>query len=254
MDTIALELPVLGVRIIEEGVEDVKADAYEGVSYCDAVRLATFGQELLVKPGSIEICKWSPVILGLKEPENAFEKSLQPKLDRAVAGIYLAPIARFGKKKPDAVIVRGRPAQLKELARRLGPDALSTRYSGRIGWTALGVGDKGLSGRVILSHTTNRALGVLKRWKHFDAATKVAFRNPKVTGAFERIAKNVVADMSVCRNSTILPYVEDAGNISFFCTGGVTWGGNSPSHMTSGFPGRMLEAILAEVDFPGCSG
>jgi len=58
MDTIVLELPVLGVRIIEEGVEDVKADAYQGVSYCDAVRLATYGQELIVKPGSIEICKW----------------------------------------------------------------------------------------------------------------------------------------------------------------------------------------------------
>jgi uncharacterized protein (DUF169 family) len=254
METIDLELPVIGVKILKDSLEGFDAETYGGVSWCDAVRLATFGVKSLVVPGSIDICKWSPVILGLKEPENPFEKSLEPRLEETVAGLYLAPLAMFTDVEPDVVIVRGRPAQLRRLAEGLGEGALSTRYSGQIGRTALGVGERGLSARVMLTHATNRVLGVLKRWKRFDDATRIAFKNPKVTGMFEKMAKNAIADMSMCRNTCIIPYVEDAGNISFFCTGGVTWGGNSPANMTSGYPGRMVPKILELVDFPGRKG
>lgn len=251
MDPIVLELPLVGVKVLEQSVEGCEAPRYSGVSWCAAVRRATFGEELLVAPGSIDICKWSPVVLGLKAPETAFEKSLKPRLEGPVAGVYVAPLWRFSQGTPDAVIVRGRPGQLRELASRLGPGALTDKFRGRIGWSALGVGERRLSGRVMLSRASNGALAYMRRSRHFDRAVKAAFRNEKVNYVFERIAKNAVADMSVCRNSVVLPCIEDAGNISFFCTGGVSWGGNSPSHMTSGFPGRMLDAILAEVDFPG---
>jgi len=251
MDPIVLELPIVGVRIQKDSLEGCDAPVYSGVSWCDAVRLATFGEELVVEPGSIDICKWSPVILGLKQPGTAFEKSLEPRLETRVAGVYVAPLWRFGDLAPDAVIVRGRPGQLRELAARLGPAALTETYSDRIGWSATGVGERGPSARVMLSRTSNRALAYMRRSRHFDEAVKFAFRSDKVNYVFERVAKNAVADMSVCRNSVVVPYLEDAGNISYFCTGGVTWGGNSPAHMTSGFPGRMLDAILAEVEFPG---
>jgi len=251
MDTIQLELPVVGVKVREDSLAGFDAPEYSGVSWCDAVRLATFGEELLVVPGSITICKWSPIILGLKKPENPFEESLEPRLESPVAGIYVAPLWRFGDVQPDSVIVRGRPGQLRELAERLGDESFTRNYRGQIGRTALGVGERVLSARVMLSRASNRALAVLKRWKRFDDLTRVAFKDYRVTGLFEKVAKNAVADMSMCRNATVLPYVEDAGNISFFCVGGVTWGGNSPANMTSGFPGRMKDAILKEVSFPG---
>ena len=251
MDTIDLELPVVGVNILSYSLDGFDAETYHGVSWCDAVRLATFGAETLVVPGSIDICKWSPIVLGLKAPENAFEESLEPRLKGNVAGLYVAPLSRFSDVEPDVVIVRGRPAQLRDLADRLGEGALSTKYAGQIGRTALGVGDRGLSARVLLTHASNRVLAVLKHWKRFDDLTRIAFRNAKVTGMFEKVAKNAVADMSMCRNSCVLPYVEDAGNISFFCVGGVTWGGNSPANMTSGYPGSMAKKILEAVKFPG---
>lgn len=250
MDKIVLELPVIGVKVLAGSVDGCDADVYSGVSWCDAVRLATFGQELLVAPGSIDICKWSPIILGLKKPENPFEESLEPRLEKPVAGIYVAPLPRF-QGTPDVLIVRGRPSQLRELAARLGDDTISRRYSGQIGRTAIGVGERGLSARVMLSRVSNRALAVLKRWKRFDDITRIAFKDYRVTGLFEKLAKNAVADMSMCRNATVLPLIEDAGNISFFCVGGVTWGGNSPYNMTSGFPGRFAGDILEQVDFPG---
>jgi len=45
-----------------------------------------------------------------------------------------------------------------------------------------------------------------------------------------------LADMSVCRNSTVVPLLVGRVNVSFFCTGGITWGRNDPDHLTSGWP------------------
>ncbi len=249
MEAIELELPVVGVQVLEDASR-CEGRRYQGVAWCDAVRRATYGEDLLVEPGSIETCKWSPVVLGLKEPENEFERSLEPRFEWPVAAVRVAPLWRIGEV-PDVVIVRGRPARLRELAARLGDGALTERYSGQIGRTATGIGGHGLSARLLLSRTSNRALDVLKRWDRFDEATRRLFNDYRVSALFEKLARNAVADMSLCRNSTVIPYMEDCGNLSFFCVGGITWGGNSPAHMTSGYPGGMIGSILEQVEFPG---
>ena len=239
------EVPPVGVKILDsmDGFEGTPV--YNGVSYCDAVRRATSGEEVVLVPGSIEVCRWSPVVLGLKSPESDFEKSLEPRVLGSSAGVYVSPLSRFREGlEPDVVIVRGRPARLRKLAAEMGEGALQDRYLGRIGWTALGLGEKGLSLRVTLVHALNYSLSVLKRSRRFDELTKKLFRRESVAKAFEKAAKNAVADMSMCRNATVLPYIEDAGNISFFCTGGITWGGNSPGNMTSGFPYRLIKPLL----------
>ena len=157
----------------------------------------------------------------------------------------MAPLARFREGiEPDVVIVRGRPAHLRKLVAEMGEGALQDRYRDRIGWTALGVGDEGLSLGVMPVHALNYSLSLLKRSRRFDELTRKLFRRESVAKAFERVARNAVADMSMCRNANVLPYVEDAGNISFFCTGGVTWGGNSPRNITSGFPYRLIKPML----------
>lgn len=252
MEKTRLDVPPVGVKMLRslDGLEAV--EAYRGVSYCDAVRRATLGEELLVKPGSIEVCRWSPVVLGLKEPEGDFESGLEPRLEHPVAGVYLAPVDRFGDGvetagggsgsfTPDVVIVRGSPAALRRLASEMGDGVLQERYRGRIGVSALGVGARGLSWRVMLVHALNYPLSVLVRMKFVDRFIKRHFQRESVSRAFERAAKNKVADMSICRNSTAVPHLEDSGNISFFCTGGVTWGGNSPRNMTCGFPYRLFD-------------
>ncbi|MBU1671202.1 MAG: DUF169 domain-containing protein [Actinobacteria bacterium] len=247
-----MDLPAVGVKFLEsiEGFEDL--EPYDGVSYCDAVRLATSGYEQLIVPGSIDTCRWSPVVLGLKGTETAFEQGLEPRLEGPVAGVYLAPLSGFrAGLEPDVVIIRGRPEQLRRITATLPSGSLQARYRGRIGWTALGVGDATLSARVLLTHTANRLLAVLKRWKRFDDLTRTLFRSERVTGTFERMLRNTMADMSVCRNSSILPHLEDAANISYFCTGGVTWGGNSPAHMTCGMPYRLYREIEGRLSYPG---
>jgi len=53
---------------------------YEGVSFCDAVRRAGEGEILRVLPISVQVCRWSPVVLGFHPPRDRFERSLAPRL------------------------------------------------------------------------------------------------------------------------------------------------------------------------------
>ncbi|MBU4392141.1 MAG: DUF169 domain-containing protein [Actinobacteria bacterium] len=252
MEKITLELPLVGIKVLNDSVVGFEnVDVYHGVSYCDAVRLAMFGEELLVKPGSIEVCKWAPAVLGLKIPENSFERGMLPRLD-SVAGLYVAPLSRFLEDAPpDVVIVRGRPTQMKRVMEALGEGALQRTYYGEIGKTALGVVDRRFSLKVMLSYVSNRMMALLRRWKRFDDLIRTAMRTQVLTGALERVLKNTVADMSICRNSTVIPFEEGAGNVSFFCVGGISWGGNLPANMTSGFPYDLIEDIHDRLEYPG---
>ena len=253
MDKITLELPLVGIKILRDsavGFEGV--EVYHGVSYCDAVRLATFGEELLVVPGSIETCKWAPAVLGLKTPENSFERSLLPRLDDPLAGLYIAPLSRFGEDAPpDVVVLRGRPGQVKRVIDAIGEGALQREYYGQIEKTALGVVDRRFSLKVMLSYLSNRLMVYLRRWKRCDDLIRAAMRTQVLTSGLEKILKNTVADMSMCRNSTVIPLQEDAGNVSFFCVGGISWGGNSPANVTSGFPFQVIERISDCLEYPG---
>jgi len=252
VDTIILELPLVGIKILRDSAVDFEGmKVYHGVSYCDAVRLAMFGEELLVKPGSIEVCKWAPAVLGLKTPENSFERSLLPRLD-SVAGLYIAPLSRFPEDAPpDVVIVRGRPTQMKQVMETLGEGVLQRAYYGEMSKTALGVVDRRFSLKVMLSYVSNRVMALLRRWKLFDNLIRAAMSTQVLTGALERVLKHTVADMSMCRNSTVIPLMEDAGNVSFFCVGGISWGGNSPANMTSGFPYGLIESVHDRLEYPG---
>ena len=95
MDSSPSLLPV-GVRRLRDADDAAEVPVYRGVSYCDAVRRAGAtspeGGALRVLPGSIKVCHWSPVVLGLKRPEDAFERKLAPCLPYRPAGLLLAPL------------------------------------------------------------------------------------------------------------------------------------------------------------------
>lgn len=253
MSKISFELPLIGVELLDslEGLEDIPR--YRGVSYCDAVRLATFGEDLLLEPGCIDVCKWSPVILGLKEPEVPFEINLEPAVGRRLAGVRVAQLARLleAGEVPDVVIVRGRIADLNRLAGAIGEGALQSKYRGRIAASALGRGGGGVGPKALLAGVTNRVFGFLRKSKLFDRFSRRLFKSQAATSAFERLIRRAIADMSVCRNSTVIPVLEGAGNISFFCPGGITWGCNPPDFLTGGFPYPMIEKVYGSLDFPG---
>jgi hypothetical protein len=249
-------LMAVGVGLLRSPDEHADVPTYRGVAYCDAVSRAGAGEVLRVLPGSIETCRWAPVVLGLKEPGGRFEQRLAPRLPFPTAGLLLAPLERFRAPAlgaPEVVIVRGAPEPLGRKIEQVGKAGLWDGHGDRLDRSALPLL---ADGRVTLAPlrrgligAVNRALAPLARFGPFQALTRWLFRSGWVTAGFDALISHTLADMSVCRNSTVVPLLTGRVNLSFFCTGGITWGRNDPGHLTSGWPGREFErAFQGEGD------
>lgn len=245
-----LDLPVIGVKQLRDSLKGFEnVDRYVGPTWCDVIRLATYGQALIVEPGSIGVCSVAPVVLGLKDAEKAVDMILEPRMEERVAGYYINHVSRFPEGvEPDTVIIRGRPSQVRRIAEESGE--LQENFRGLIGASGLDLtGFQRLN--VLSALISNWIIGYMKRWSGFDPLMKAVMNFGPLMLVGEKLIEKSLADMSMCRNSTILPLLEDAGNISYFCAGGASWGGNSPRNMTSGYPYRIYNKFADKLNFPG---
>jgi uncharacterized protein (DUF169 family) len=236
--------PPVGIKILAGAKEHAAAPIYQGVSYCDALRCAGQGATLRVLPGSIQVCRWSPVILGLKQAQGRFEESLAPRLEHPIAGLLLAPLDRF-PGQPQVVVLRAEPGALREMLQ--SNPRLWGGHDDRLDRSALPLlTNPHASPRQGLIGGVNRALAALARFRRWQALTQRLFRNRFVTASFEALISRALADMSMCRNSTVIPLQTGCVNVSFFCTGGITWGRNSARHLTSGWPWSQFQHLCKQ--------
>lgn len=251
-----LQMPPVGVwrTDMSAGARAVGvATVYRGVSYCDAVRRAGEGDVLLMLPGSIRVCGWAPVVLGLQSPRTRFEKHLRPRLPFPTGGLLLAPLPWFEvhAAEPDLVLVRAEPRLLARMVALAGPEALWAGHGRRLDRSALSLFGGGRAPRRPWRvAAVNHLLAALARHGGWQAFTRWLFRFPAVTAGYDALIAATLADMSVCRNSTAVPLLTGRANVSYFCTGGITWGANHPGHVTSGWPYplyRRLAAALSAV-------
>jgi hypothetical protein len=116
---------------------------------------------------------------------------------------------------------------------------------GRAGWRP-----NSTAWRSSVITATNRVLATLARSHRWQALTRWLFRFRLVTIGFDALISRIMADMSVCRNSTAVPFLTGRANLSFFCTGGITWGRNRPDHLTSGWPWRLYQRAIQDLSKP----
>ncbi len=221
---------------------------YEGVSFCDAVRRAGEGELLRVLPSSVWVCRWSPVVLGLKPPQDRFEGSLAPRLAHPVSGYLLGPPEGF-PITPDVVIVRGGVEAIRRMLAATVPEDIWDGHARRLDRSALAAltaEESSLRRRTI--DAVNRVLAPLSRWERWQSFTRYLFRSGWVTARFDALISRTLADMSICRNSTAIPLLTGRVNVSFFCTGGITWGGNRPDHLTSGWPWPIYRRVIQQLE------
>lgn len=244
---IRLSLNPVGVKRLEQGCRAAEGvPCYRGTSYCDAVRRATYGEELLLKADSITVCQWAPIILGFKEPENPFERRLSPRW-KQTEQIYLALPDRFKERalEPDLILIRDRPEILKELLEALGWSPTATGGLDRSAMPVLRTGKATFKAR--LTRGFNRLLYLPGDRRWWRKTTELLFRSTLICSIFDRLISFLMADMSVCRNSSVIPYLEHAVNVSYFCSGGIAWGGNHPDHLTAGFPYNLFRELESRV-------
>lgn len=239
--------PVIGVRLLESPGESSEVPIYRGVSYCDAVRRAGLGEALRLVPGSVQVCRWAPVVLGLKEPQGRFEEGLEPRLTFPIGGLLLASLDSF-PGEPDVVLVKATQETLGDMLAALGQDSLWAGYERRLEQSANSILVAGRSSpRQGLVRGANTLLAPLARLAPWQALTQRLFRSRAITAGFEALISRTLADMSVCRNSTVIPLSTGQINVSFFCTGGITWGRNEPSHLTSGWPWHLYRQLPSHL-------
>jgi hypothetical protein len=87
----------------------------------------------------------------------------------------------------------------------------------------------------------NHTLAALADNAHWQAFTRRLFRSALITVGFDALISRALADMSVCRNATVVPLLTQRVNASFFCTGGITWGRNRADYLASGWPPSQFE-------------
>jgi hypothetical protein len=234
IDLTRLDPPPIGVRILRSAAESGEVPTFAGVSYCQAVCQAGEGQALRV-------------VLGFKPPEDHFEQGLAPKLDQGTPGLLLAPLDRF-PGEPEVVLLRTTRQVLDALIRIAGRDQLWSGHGGRLSWSVVPLFSGGrFTFRYRAVQHTNEALAFLARSRRWQAVTHWLFRSRLVTAGYDAIISRALADMSICRNSTVIPWQTGQVNISFFCSGGITWGLNHPDHMTSGWPWAVFQKLRGSL-------
>jgi len=247
IDVTRLDPPPVGVGLLHSAQEHGEVPAFAGVSYCQAVRQAGEGQALRVLPGSIEICRWAPIVLGLSPPGDCFEQRLAPRLECPTPGLLLAPLGRF-PGEPEVVLIRTTRQVLDAMIQMVGRDHLWQDHGGRLAWSVVPLFS---GGRFTLHHRSvryaNAAMAFAARSRRWQAVTHWLFRSRLITAAYDAIISRTMADMSLCRNSTVIPWQTGRVNVSFFCSGGITWGLNNPDHVTSGWPWALFQKLRGSV-------
>lgn len=228
-------LPV-GVCVMPSADWQSHVTVYEGVSYCDAVRRAGQGEMLRVLPGSIQVCGWAPVVLGLKPPDRAFGRRLAPRLPYPVAGLLLAPLGRF-PGEPQIVVVRSGLEEVRQMVALAGEGCLWDGGAREPDQSVVSqLRRQPPSWRHRLVGLVNHPLAALARSEAWQMFTRWLFQSQRATEVYDAVISRTMADMSICRNTTVIPLLSDRVNVSFFCPGGITWGRNDPNQVTSGWP------------------
>lgn len=158
----------------------------------------------------------------------------------------MATLPGFAKAgaEPDVVILRDSGRNLKLHLEKLGRENCAMQYAGQTDKSALGILEVGSGGwKERLIGAVNPALAMLNKMPGWGKATELLFRSTVVSDLFDRLIAACMADMSVCRNSTVIPAITGKANISHFCTGGITWGANRPEHMTCGIPYGLYRLV-----------
>jgi hypothetical protein len=253
-ETISLDLPPVGIKILtneETGLAGIPR--FTGISYCQAIQQSTLGRALIIDSDSIQVCQWSPVVLGLKSAGNEFEKTIHKRLPAGISSFLSAPIGQFNEhQRPDIVIIRAQADTFRAIIDLLGYD-LFIPYSGYgLDETALSIFAEGpLKGfRRWATKNINRWLYWMNQFSWWQMLTTFLFRSTTITRLFDCFITKYMANMSLCRNSTVIPYLSSRVNISFFCTGAIAWGKNSPDFLTSGFPYKIYKKIKDRLLFP----
>jgi hypothetical protein len=272
---ISLDIAPVGVKFLKEKEMPGNFDLVKNTdvpSYCAAIKILQDEENkygVLVTKNSIKVCKWCFPILGLKKPEKKLGRKITPILEEPVEGVFVFDMNTPNEnhplsdslKNPDSVIIRSSKENFADIINQLNINNFTRDYDY----------DLKVSNITIFDSQTKYS----KRTKIRRSAKKVSIRlfnwafnskllNNRVMNKFfnwalkkysfsrmmEPILSKTMTMASVCRNSSVIPYLTQKGNVSYIDGGGVSdWGGNSRKNMIMGLPYHLYQQLEPDLVF-----
>ncbi len=142
---------IVGVKFLKEDEmpKDFNTIKNPGVmSFCDAFRLLNnekFAEGIIVTKDSIKVCHWSPVSLGLKEPETDVQKNIIPLFDELNQGVFIFNIGKTSKihplqgaiDNPDTVTLIGSSENIAKSVEKIGLENFTKDYIKQLEYSAV---------------------------------------------------------------------------------------------------------------------
>ncbi len=263
---------IVGVKFLnkDELPKDFKTVKKPGVkSFCDAFRLLEeekYTEGLIVTGDSTKICHWSPVALGLKEPETDVQKKIVPLFDKLNHGIFIFNIGKTSKdhplqnfvEKPDTVTLVGTQENITKSVKEIGIENFAKEYFKQLEYSVVSLFSNEITLTKKEKRKGKRRLRNIK-FMNWLFASKL-MNNKPVDKFMTRIATKYrvveILDnslsksgngMSCCYASSSIPYTTQKANVTLMDTGSIGWGGLSYKSMFLGLPYNIYKKIEPSI-------
>lgn len=264
---------IVGVKFLKENElpEDFNTIKNPGVkSFCDAFRLLnteTFKDGIVVTGDSIKICHWSPVGLGLREPETEIQKKIDPVFEELNHGIFIFNVGKTYKDhplqnfidNPDTVTLMGSFDTVSQSIEQIGIENFSKDYIKQLEFSAFALftEDDSLtkkekrkikrhlrSARFINSLFASRLISNKPMVKFI---TRLMTKYPMIK-FFDGFLRKFGTALSCCYVSSSIPYASQKGTVSIIDTGSIGWGEMSKKLIFMGLPFGMYKTLETKID------
>ncbi len=263
---------IVGVKFLkkDELPQDFKTIKKPGVlSFCDALRLIDtneFKDGIIVTADSIKICHWSPVALGLKEPETDIQKKIEPIFEELNNGIFIFNVGNNYKDhplqnfidNPDTVTLIGSFDTVSKSIEQIGIDNFSKDYIKQLEFSALSLFTEDgtltkkekrkikrhlRSARFINSLFASR---LINNKPMFKFITRLMTKYPMVK-FFDGFLRKFGTALSCCYVSSSIPYTSQKATVSIIDTGSIGWGQMSKKLVFMGLPYSMYKTLEPNI-------
>lgn len=238
-------------------------------SFCDALRLINterFSDGLIVTKDTIKICHWSPVGLGLMEPETDVQKKIVPLFEELYHGIFIFNIGKTSKNhplqsfidKPDTVSMIGSFETVSRAFEQIGEENFSREYIKQLEFSALSLftDDDTLTKkekRKIKRHLRSTkfinalfASKLISNKPMVKFITKLLTKYPFVK-IMDGMLRKTATVLSCCYVSSSIPHSTQKATVCIIDTGSIGWGEMSKKSIFMGLPFDIYSSLESKI-------
>ena len=263
---------IVGVKFLKEEEMPENFDVVKKIgirSFCDAFRLINtekFSDGLIVTKNTIKICHWSPVGLGLMEPETDVQKKIVPLFDELNHGIFIFNIGKTSKNhplqrfidNPDTVTLIGSFEIVSQAIEQIGEENFSKEYVKQLEHSALSLftnfdGLTKKEKRKIKRHLRSTkfinslfASKLISNKPMVKFITKLLTKYPFVK-VMDGVLRKIATALSCCYVSSSIPYSTQKATVTLIDTGSIGWGEMSKKSIFLGLPFNIYSSLKSKV-------